>query len=74
MKNIKIYSSSTCTNCTAAKEYIKEKGYDYEEKNVSLDAEAKKELLSMGYMGVPIIFIDDDVVVGFNRSKLDELL
>ena len=28
MKNIKIYSSSTCTNCTAAKEYIKEKGYD----------------------------------------------
>lgn len=74
MKNIKIYSSSTCTNCTAAKEYIKEKGYDYEEKNVSLDAEAKKELLSMGYMGVPIIFIDDEVVVGFNRSKLDELL
>lgn len=74
MKNIKVYSSSTCTNCTAAKEYIKEKGYDYEEKNVSLDAEAKKELLSMGYMGVPIIFIDDEVVVGFNRSKLDELL
>lgn len=74
MKNIKIYSSSTCTNCTAAKEYIKEKGYEYEEKNVSLDAEAKKELLSMGYMGVPIIFIDEDVVVGFNRSKLDELL
>lgn len=74
MKNIKIYSSSTCTNCTAAKEYIKEKGYDYEEKNVSLDAEAKKELLSMGYMGVPIIFIDDEVIVGFNRSKLDELL
>jgi glutaredoxin len=74
MKNIKIYSSSTCTNCTAAKEYIKEKGYGYEEKNVSLDAEAKKELLAMGYMGVPIIFIDDEAIVGFNRSKLDELL
>lgn len=74
MKNIKIYSSSTCSNCTAAKEYIKEKGYEYEEKNVSLDSEAKKELLSMGYMGVPVIFIDDEVVVGFNRSKLDELL
>lgn len=74
MKNIKIYSSSTCANCTAAKEYIKEKGYEYEEKNVSLDAEAKKELLSMGYMGVPIIFIDDEAVVGFNKSKLDELL
>lgn len=74
MKKIKVYSSSTCTNCTAAKEYLKEKGYEYEEKNVSLDAEAKKELLSMGYMGVPIIFVDDEVVVGFNRSKLDEIL
>jgi len=74
MKKIKIYSSSSCTNCTAVKEYIKEKGYEYEEKNVSLDKDAKKELLSMGYMGVPVIFVDDDVVVGFNRSKLDEIL
>ena len=74
MKNIKIYSSSTCTNCTAAKEYIKEKGYEYEEKIVSVAAEAKKELLAMGYMGVPIIFVDEEAIVGFNRSKLDELL
>lgn len=74
MRKIKIYSSNTCSNCTAAKEYIKEKGYDYEEKNVSIDAAAKKELISLGYMGVPIIMIDDDVVVGFNKSKLEELL
>lgn len=74
MRKIKIYSSSTCANCTAAKEYLKEKGYEYEEKNISSDAEAKKELLAMGYMGVPVIFVDDDVVVGFNRSKLEELL
>lgn len=74
MRKIKIYSSSTCSNCTAAKEYIKEKGYDFEEKNVSKDKEAKKELLAMGYMGVPVIFVDDEVVVGFNRSKLDEIL
>lgn len=74
MRKIKIYSSPTCANCTAAKEYLKEKGYEYEEKNISSDAEAKKELLAMGYMGVPIIFVDDEVVVGFNRSKLEELL
>lgn len=74
MKKIKIYSSSTCSNCSAAKEYIKEKGYDYEEKNVSSDKEAKKELLAMGYMGVPVIFVDDEVVVGFNKNKLDEIL
>jgi len=74
MKNIKIYSSSTCANCAAAKEYIKERGYEYEEKNVTEDPEAKKELLAMGYMGVPVIFVDDEAVVGFNRVKLDELL
>ena len=74
MRKIKIYSSSTCANCTAAKEYLKEKGYEYEEKNISSDAEAKKELLAMGYMGVPVIFVDDEAVVGFNRSKLEELL
>ena len=74
MKKIKIYSSSTWPNCITAKEYLQEKGYEYEEKNVSTDPEAKKELLSMGYMGVPIIMIDDEVVVGFDKAKLDEIL
>ncbi|WP_412178688.1 glutaredoxin family protein [Sedimentibacter sp.] len=74
MRNIKIYSSNACSNCTAAKEFIKEKGYEYEEKNVSTDPAARKELISMGYMGVPVIMIDEDVVVGFNKSKLEELL
>ena len=74
MKNIKIYSSSTCPNCVTAKEYLKEKGYEYEEKNVSTDPESKKELIAMGYMGVPIIIVDEEVVVGFNKAKLDEIL
>lgn len=34
----------------------------------------QKELISMGYMGVPIIMIDEEVVVGFNKAKLDEIL
>ncbi|HBC31876.1 MAG TPA: NrdH-redoxin [Clostridiales bacterium] len=74
MKKIKVYSSASCSNCTAAKEYLKEKGYEYEEKNVSTDKEAKKELIALGYMGVPVIMIDEEVVVGFNKSKLDEIL
>lgn len=74
MKNIIIYSSTSCPNCTLAKDYLKEKGFEYQEKNVSLDPEAKKELISMGYMGVPIIMIDEEVVVGFNKAKLDEIL
>lgn len=53
---------------------MQEKGYEYEEKNVSDSKDAKKELISLGYMGVPIIMVDDDVVEGFNRNKLDQLL
>lgn len=74
MPKIKIYTSNTCSHCSAAKEYLKEKELTYEERNVSTDPSAKKELIGMGYMGVPIIIVDDDVVEGFNKNKLDEIL
>lgn len=74
MKKIIIYSSSTWPHCFTAKDYLQEKGYEYEEKNISTDPGARKELISMGYMGVPIILVDDQVVEGFDKNKLDELL
>lgn len=74
MKKVIVYTSTTCAYCHAAKEYLDEKGVSYEEKNISTDSDAKKELISMGYMGVPIIMVDGDVVEGFNKNKLDELL
>lgn len=74
MRKIKIYTSTTCSHCHAAKDYLDEKGQIYEEKNVSIDPQAKKELIDMGFMGVPIIMVDDVVIQGFNKSKLDELL
>ncbi len=74
MRKIKIYTSNTCSHCHAAKDYLTEKGYSYEEKNVSTDPQSKKELMAMGYMGVPIIMVDEDVIEGFNKNKLDEIL
>nr|WP_312578290.1 glutaredoxin family protein [Sedimentibacter sp.] len=74
MPKIKIYTSNTCSHCAAAKEYLKEREFKYEERNVSTDPAAKKELIGMGYMGVPIIMVDDDVIEGFNKNKLDEIL
>lgn len=74
MAKVVVYSSNTCPHCVSAKDYLKEKGVEFEEKNVSTDAEARKELMGMGYMGVPIIKVDDEVVEGFNRAKLDELV
>jgi len=73
-KKITIYTSDTCGYCHLAKDYLKEKGVAFEEKNVSRDATARKELMSKGFMGVPIINVDDEVIQGFDKNRLDELL
>ncbi len=73
-KNVVIYSSNTCGYCTMAKEYFTEKGVAYTEKNVSTDIEARKELMSKGFMGVPVIYVEDEVIQGFDKARLDSLL
>lgn len=73
-KEVVVYSSSTCHYCKVAKEYLNEKGVEFTEKNVSTDMEARKELMKMGFMGVPIIKIGEDTVEGFNKAELDRLL
>ncbi|MDP3385932.1 MAG: glutaredoxin family protein [Eubacteriales bacterium] len=74
MSKIVVYSSNTCPHCITAKDYLKSKGIEFTEKNVSTDMGARKELMDMGYMGVPIILVDDEVIEGFNKAKLDELI
>ncbi|MDO4799505.1 MAG: glutaredoxin family protein [Bacillota bacterium] len=74
MKNVVIYSSDTCGYCTMAKDYLKEKGVAFTEKNVSHDAEARKELIKKGFMGVPVIYVDDEIIHGFDKAQLDKLL
>ncbi|HOK63339.1 MAG TPA: glutaredoxin family protein [Soehngenia sp.] len=74
MKNVVVYTSSTCPYCTMAKNHLKEKGIDFVEKNVSTDNEARKELMSMGHMGVPVILIDGEEIVGFDKDRIDALL
>ncbi|NLP37239.1 MAG: glutaredoxin family protein [Firmicutes bacterium] len=73
-KEVIVYTSNTCPHCVSAKDYLTQKGIVFTEKNVSIDREARQELISQGFTGVPIIKIGDDVVVGFKQDKLDELL
>jgi glutaredoxin len=56
------------------KNHLREKGVDYVEKNVSTDNQARKELMSMGHMGVPVVLIDGEEVVGFDKDRIDSLL
>ena len=74
MDKVKVYTSNTCPYCTMAKEYLKVRNIEFEEKNVQTDKEARSELMNMGYTGVPVIIIDGQEIVGFDKAKLDEIL
>lgn len=74
MSKVVVYSSDTCTYCVQAKNFLKENSVEFVEKNVSTDMEARKELMSKGHMGVPVIYVDDTEIVGFDKTRLVELL
>jgi len=72
---IVIYSSPTCGFCHMAKQYLKDKGYSFTEKDISVDQEALQFVLhNVGQAVTPIISINDKIVVGFDRPSLDAAL
>jgi glutaredoxin-like YruB-family protein len=74
-KPVTIYSTPTCHFCQATKEYFAEHKIEYTAHDVSKDLEKRQEMIDMtGQMGVPVIRIGDDVVIGFDEEKLSELL
>lgn len=75
MKNVIIYSTPSCGWCKAAKQYFTEHNVTYTEKDVASDAFARDEMLAKSkQMGVPVIDIEGEIVVGFNQPRLAELL
>jgi len=74
-KSVIIYSAPTCPYCKRAKEYLSQKGISYTDYDVASDRDKAKEMIQKsGQIGVPVILVDDQLVAGFNQSKLDELL
>ena len=74
-KKVVIYSTPTCPFCKRAKNYFSQKGIPYTDINVAADREKTKEMIQKsGQMGVCVIVIDGEVVVGFNQIQLDKLL
>ncbi|MEJ2307020.1 MAG: glutaredoxin domain-containing protein [candidate division WOR-3 bacterium] len=75
MPKIIVYSTPTCPYCNLVKDYLKQKGVKFEEKDVSMDRESAREMIKKsGEMGVPQIEIDGKIIVGFNRDAIDEEL
>lgn len=74
-KTVTIYSTPTCHFCHAAKEFFTANNVAYTDIDVASDAAKRQEMIEMtGQMGVPVIRIGDDVVVGFDEGKVKELL
>ena len=74
-KKVTVYSTPTCPYCKRVKDYLTQKGVSFSDYNVAEDREKTKEMIDKSkQMGVPVIVVDNDVVVGFNQAKLDSLL
>ena len=75
MKKVTIYSTPTCVYCKMVKEFFKEKKIDYAEKDVSIDDKAREEMVDRSHqMGVPVIDIEGEIFVGFDKDALSNAL
>ena len=74
-KQVKVYTTPTCPWCRKAKEYLQQKGVQYEDFNVAEQKDKLQEMVDIsGQRGVPVLKIGDQVVVGFNQPKIDQAL
>jgi len=72
---VTIYSTPTCHFCHAAKDFFSANGVAFTDYNVGTDLEKRKEMIEKsGQMGVPVITVGKDLIVGFDEPKLRELL
>ena len=70
-KNITIYSTPTCHFCQMTKDFLKEKRIGYTEFNVASDLEKRQEMIQKsGQMGVPVIFVGPEMIIGFDKERL----
>jgi len=75
MKKVIVYSTPTCPYCVVAKEFLKDNNIEFEAKDVAVDEAARKEMLEKtGQMGVPVVDIDGEIIIGFNEGRIRELL
>ncbi len=76
MKKVTIYSTPTCTYCLMAKDFFREKNVEFEDNDVSTNLEKREEMLRLtnGQTGVPTIVIDEEVIFGFDKNRIEELL
>jgi len=75
MGNVIVYSTTTCPFCVMVKDWLKGKSVKYDDFNVGLNQDKAKEMMEKsGQMGVPVIDIDGEIIIGFDKPKLEAAL
>lgn len=70
-KSVKIYSTPSCPWCVRAKQFLKDNNIDFQNMDVSSDHKAADEMMQKsGQMGVPVLDIDGEIIVGFDKEKI----
>ena len=72
---VTVYSTPTCPYCKLAKDFLKEKKIEFKDINVAEDHQAAKTMFEKsGQMGVPVIDINGEIVIGYDKEKIRKLL
>jgi len=75
MAEVTVYSTKTCPWCVKAKEFLKQNKIKFEDKDVSADDKARNEMIKKtGQMGVPVIDINGEIIIGFDVERIKEAL
>ena len=75
MKKVTIYSTPTCHFCSMAKDYFQANNIPFDAFDVASDMERRREMVEKsGQLGVPVILIDGEVIVGFDKPRLAQAL
>ncbi|MFA6450398.1 MAG: glutaredoxin domain-containing protein [bacterium] len=73
--NVVLYSTATCPFCIQTKKYLEDKGISYTNHDVAADQEARKEMVEKSsQMGVPVLIIDEKIIIGFDRQEIEAAL
>lgn len=75
MPKVTVYSTQTCPWCHKAKDFLKENNVPFQDINVAANQKAAEEMIEKsGQMGVPVIDIDGQVIVGFDKNAMKKAL
>ena len=75
MKNVKVYSTPSCPFCIKVKQFLQDQNVEFENIDVSSDQEKVQEMVQKsGQMGVPVLDVEGDIIVGFDKEKIVKAL